>query len=205
MAGLSEIMKHCMYIGMADDVLALAQCKTRLYVLNVVNLRYLLLKFHFYVGMHQVWWKIIVISGCQISSICLCWSTSLNPWSYQCHTKTLPVGYRPILVTSQCVYFYIFPSKDLAKFSILFSSLLFFGFFLSCPLLSPFFLSFCDPLSSWGFWSSPSLQGFVKLASIMAKFSSHYWSCERNLVCWLNLTLGSTHYQESGDVMVGAQ
>jgi DNA mismatch repair protein MLH1 len=41
MAGLSEIMKHCMYIGMADDVLALAQCKTRLYVLNVVNLRYL--------------------------------------------------------------------------------------------------------------------------------------------------------------------
>jgi len=37
-SGLSEIMKHCMYIGMADDVLALAQCKTRLYVLNVVNL-----------------------------------------------------------------------------------------------------------------------------------------------------------------------
>jgi hypothetical protein len=71
-SGLSEIMKHCMYIGMADDVLALAQCKTRLYVLNVVNLRYLLLKCHFYVGMHQVWWKIIVISGCQISIICLC-------------------------------------------------------------------------------------------------------------------------------------
>jgi DNA mismatch repair protein MLH1 len=71
-SGLSEIMKHCMYIGMADEVLALAQCKTRLYVLNVVNLRYLLLKCHFYVGMHQVWWKTIVISGCQISIICLC-------------------------------------------------------------------------------------------------------------------------------------
>lgn len=38
-AGLTEIIKQCMYVGMADDVLALAQCKTRLYVLNVVNLR----------------------------------------------------------------------------------------------------------------------------------------------------------------------
>lgn len=35
-----EIIKQCIYIGMADDVLALAQCKTRLYVLNVVNLRF---------------------------------------------------------------------------------------------------------------------------------------------------------------------
>jgi DNA mismatch repair protein MLH1 len=38
-AGFTEIIKQCMYVGMADDVLALAQCKTRLYVLNVVNLR----------------------------------------------------------------------------------------------------------------------------------------------------------------------
>lgn len=35
-----------------------------------------------------------------------------------------------------------FPSKDLVKFSILFSCLLFFGFFLSCPLLLPFFAFF---------------------------------------------------------------
>lgn len=38
-AGLSEIIKNCTYVGMADDVLALAQCKTRLYLLNVFNLR----------------------------------------------------------------------------------------------------------------------------------------------------------------------
>lgn len=37
-SGLTEIIKQCMYVGMADDLLALAQCKTRLYVLNVVNL-----------------------------------------------------------------------------------------------------------------------------------------------------------------------
>lgn len=37
-SGMLEIIKQCIYIGMADDVLALAQCKTRLYVLNVVNL-----------------------------------------------------------------------------------------------------------------------------------------------------------------------
>ncbi|KAG0627658.1 hypothetical protein M758_2G218500 [Ceratodon purpureus] len=37
-SGLTEIIKQCIYVGMADDVLALTQCKTRLYVLNVVNL-----------------------------------------------------------------------------------------------------------------------------------------------------------------------
>lgn len=37
-SGLTEIIKQCTYVGMADDVLALAQCKTRLYVVNVVNL-----------------------------------------------------------------------------------------------------------------------------------------------------------------------
>eukprot|EP00249_Psilotum_nudum_P013294 c24267_g1_i1 orf=344-2536(-) len=37
-AGLLDIVKHCSYIGMADDVLALVQHRTRLYLLNIVKL-----------------------------------------------------------------------------------------------------------------------------------------------------------------------
>ncbi|XP_031503809.1 DNA mismatch repair protein MLH1 isoform X2 [Nymphaea colorata] len=37
-AGLLEIVKHCTYIGMADDFLALLQYNTRLYLMNVVNI-----------------------------------------------------------------------------------------------------------------------------------------------------------------------
>ncbi|KAF6147807.1 hypothetical protein GIB67_014387 [Kingdonia uniflora] len=35
---LLEIVKHCTYVGMADDLLALLQHNTRLYLVNVVNL-----------------------------------------------------------------------------------------------------------------------------------------------------------------------
>lgn len=38
-AGLLDIVKHCTYIGMADDVYALLQHNTHLYLANVVNLR----------------------------------------------------------------------------------------------------------------------------------------------------------------------
>lgn len=38
-AGLLEIVRHCTYIGMADDVFALLQHNTHLYLANVVNLR----------------------------------------------------------------------------------------------------------------------------------------------------------------------
>ncbi|KAJ0091405.1 hypothetical protein Patl1_13994 [Pistacia atlantica] len=41
-SGLQEIVRQCTYIGMADDVFALLQHKTHLYLANVVNLRYLL-------------------------------------------------------------------------------------------------------------------------------------------------------------------
>ena len=37
--GLLDVVRHCSYIGMADDVLALLQHDTHLYVANVVNLR----------------------------------------------------------------------------------------------------------------------------------------------------------------------
>ncbi|CAN6458459.1 unnamed protein product [Victoria cruziana] len=37
-AGLLDIVKHCTYIGMADDRLALLQYNTRLYLMNVVNI-----------------------------------------------------------------------------------------------------------------------------------------------------------------------
>lgn len=38
--GLLEVVRHCTYIGMADDVFALLQHDTHLYLANVVNLRY---------------------------------------------------------------------------------------------------------------------------------------------------------------------
>lgn len=38
--GLLDIVKHCTYIGMADDRLALLQYNTRLYLMNVVNIRW---------------------------------------------------------------------------------------------------------------------------------------------------------------------
>ncbi|KAK9095901.1 hypothetical protein Sjap_021398 [Stephania japonica] len=37
-SGLLDIVKHCTYVGMADDVLALLQYNTLLYLVNVVNL-----------------------------------------------------------------------------------------------------------------------------------------------------------------------
>ncbi|XP_030952236.1 DNA mismatch repair protein MLH1 isoform X2 [Quercus lobata] len=37
-SGLLDVVRHCSYIGMADDVLALLQHDTHLYVVNVVNL-----------------------------------------------------------------------------------------------------------------------------------------------------------------------
>jgi DNA mismatch repair protein MLH1 len=37
--GLLDIVRNCTYIGMADDVFALLQYKTQLYLANVVNLR----------------------------------------------------------------------------------------------------------------------------------------------------------------------
>lgn len=37
-SGLLEIVKHCTYVGMADDVLVLLQHNTSLYLVNVVNL-----------------------------------------------------------------------------------------------------------------------------------------------------------------------
>lgn len=37
--GLLDIIKYCSYIGMADDVFALLQHNTHLYLVNVVNLR----------------------------------------------------------------------------------------------------------------------------------------------------------------------
>lgn len=36
--GMMDIVKHCTYVGMADDVFALLQHKTHLYLANVVNL-----------------------------------------------------------------------------------------------------------------------------------------------------------------------
>jgi DNA mismatch repair protein MLH1 len=38
--GIMDIVKHCTYVGMADDVFALLQHKTHLYLANIVNLRY---------------------------------------------------------------------------------------------------------------------------------------------------------------------
>lgn len=38
-AGLLNIVRHCIYVGMADDVFALLQHDTHLYLANVVNLR----------------------------------------------------------------------------------------------------------------------------------------------------------------------
>lgn len=37
--GMTDIIRHCTYVGMADDVFALLQHNTRLYLANVVNLR----------------------------------------------------------------------------------------------------------------------------------------------------------------------
>lgn len=37
--GLLEIVKNCTYVGMADEVFALVQHNTRLYLVNVVNIR----------------------------------------------------------------------------------------------------------------------------------------------------------------------
>uniref|UniRef100_A0A803M525 DNA mismatch repair protein S5 domain-containing protein n=1 Tax=Chenopodium quinoa TaxID=63459 RepID=A0A803M525_CHEQI len=39
-SGLLDIVRGCTYVGMADDVFALVQYKTHLYLANVVNLRY---------------------------------------------------------------------------------------------------------------------------------------------------------------------
>lgn len=39
-SGLLEIVRGCTYVGMADDVFALLQYQTHLYLVNVVNLRY---------------------------------------------------------------------------------------------------------------------------------------------------------------------
>lgn len=41
--GMLDIVRHCTYIGMADDVFAVLQHDTHLYLANVVNLRYMLL------------------------------------------------------------------------------------------------------------------------------------------------------------------
>lgn len=40
LAGLLDTIRNCTYIGMADDVFALLQHNTHLYLANVVNLRY---------------------------------------------------------------------------------------------------------------------------------------------------------------------
>ena len=37
--GMMDIVRHCTYVGMADDVFALLQHNTHLYLANVVNLR----------------------------------------------------------------------------------------------------------------------------------------------------------------------
>lgn len=37
--GLLDIVRQCTYVGMADDVFALLQYNTHLYLANVVNLR----------------------------------------------------------------------------------------------------------------------------------------------------------------------
>lgn len=39
--GMLDIVRHCTYIGMADDVFALLQHDTHLYLANVVSLRYM--------------------------------------------------------------------------------------------------------------------------------------------------------------------
>ena len=38
-AGLLSIVKNCTYVGLADEVFALIQHNTRLYLVNVVNVR----------------------------------------------------------------------------------------------------------------------------------------------------------------------
>ena len=38
-AGLLDVIKNCTYVGLADEVFALIQHNTRLYLVNVVNVR----------------------------------------------------------------------------------------------------------------------------------------------------------------------
>jgi len=70
-------------------------------------------------------------------------------------------------------------------------------------------LSFRACLSSWVFWSCPSLLGCSEVASVMAEFSHCCWSCDRNSVRWLMLDIDVHPLpgagEVSGDVMVGDQ
>lgn len=41
MSGLCDIVKNCTYVGLADETYALLQHNIHLYLMNVVNVRYI--------------------------------------------------------------------------------------------------------------------------------------------------------------------